>query len=354
MRRLRIYRVETPLNGHIYLQPIIREHMNEDEKGSDIDRHVSLDARDWIVRLTSGNVSNPELDRFRTWLALSPEHKQAFERERTFWQQLQILDGASAATPASRQPQRYKPAPISRRIFLAGGGAAAAAAVTIALPRVELWRRADFRTGIGEQAEFTLPDGTVAALNTDSAIAVDFQTGLRLVELLRGEAEFRVKPDLPGIFRVTALGGNSDALGTTFLVQLLDGRATVAVSEGRVRVTGPLDPGAGGPDQVELGADEQTQYSRHEQPHATIPVDTDAVLAWRTGRIIFEGRPFASAIAELGRYLPERIVMAPGVDTGVPVSAVFSTREVWPAVQALARTQGLSIRRVPGLLVVIS
>lgn len=332
--------------------------MDEDEKRPDIDRRVSLDARDWIVRLTSGNVSDVELDRFRAWRDCSPDHKRAFELERAFWQQLQVLDGISSIAPTSRQPQRIKPALIGRRIFLASGGAAAAAVVaTIAMPSVELWRNADFRTGIGEQAEFTLPDGTIAALNTDSAIAVDFQTDLRLVELLRGEAEFRVQPGLSGIFRVAALGGNSDAFGTTFLVQVLDGRATVVVSEGRVRVTGPAaphDPGGTGADEVELGANEQTQYSRGERPNATMPVDTDAVLAWRTGRIIFEGRPFASAIAELGRYMPERIVVAPGVDTDMPVSAVFSTKEVWPAVQALARTQGLSTRRVPGLIVMIS
>ncbi|MEP7457442.1 FecR domain-containing protein [Phyllobacterium sp. SB3] len=332
--------------------------MNEDEKGSDIDRRVSLDARDWIVRLTSGNVSDVELHRFRAWLDRSLQHRRAFERERTFWQQLQVLDGASPAASASRQPQRVKPALIGRRIFLAGGGATVAAlGATIAMPRVELWRRADFRTGVGEQAEFSLPDGTIAALNTDSAIAVDFQSDLRLVELLSGEAEFRVQPGLSSIFRVAALGGNSDTLGTTFFVQVINGRATVAVAEGRVRVTGPVAPhdhGGSGADEVELGAEEQTQYSRGERPYATMPIDTDAALAWRTGRIIFEGRPFVSAIAELGRYLPERIVVAPGVDTGVPVSAVFSTREVWPAVQALARTQGLSTRRVPGIIVMIS
>lgn len=331
--------------------------MNEDEKGSDIDRRISLDARDWIVRLTSGNVSDVEFDRFQTWLARSPQNKRAFDRERAFWQQLQVLGNTTSAAQAVFQQPR--PTRIRRRVFLAGGGAAAAAvAATIVMPRVELWRKADFSTGIGEQADFSLPDGTIAALNTDSAIAINFQTDLRLVELLRGEAEFRVRPGLPGIFRVAALGGNSDALGTTFFVQILEGRAVVAVSEGRVLVRGPAEPhdsgggaGAGG---VELGANAQTQYSRGERPYTTMPVDTDAMFAWRTGRIIFEGRPFASAIAELGRYLPERIVVAPGVDTSVPVSAIFSTKEVWPAVQALARTQGLSTRRVPGLLVMIS
>jgi transmembrane sensor len=38
----------------------------------------------------------------------------------------------------------------------------------------------------------------------------------------------------------------------------------------------------------------------------------------------------------------------------VPVSAIFSTRHAFDAVQALAKTQGLAARRVPGLVIIIS
>jgi transmembrane sensor len=89
-------------------------------------------------------------------------------------------------------------------------------------------------------------------------------------------------------------------------------------------------------------------------PSPAAAVDTDMVMAWRQGRVIFEGRPFSAALAELGRYLPERIVVAPGIAADVPVSAIFSTRHAFDAVQALAKTQGLAARRVPGLVIIIS
>jgi transmembrane sensor len=59
--------------------------MDEADKNADDDRGVALDARDWIVRLTSGNVSDAELTRFKAWRERSPQHRLAFERERAFW-----------------------------------------------------------------------------------------------------------------------------------------------------------------------------------------------------------------------------------------------------------------------------
>ncbi|MGV6873087.1 FecR family protein [Pseudochelatococcus sp. B33] len=332
--------------------------MDESEKLPDSDRRIALDARDWIVRLTSGNVSEADLRQFKAWRDSSPEHRRVFDRERLFWQQLQVLDGRSDGMPPFDAPQPARRAPIGRRGFLlAGGGAAAAAVATIAMPRLELWWRADFTTGVGEQADVTLPDGSVASLNTDTVLAVDFGARLRLVEILQGEAQFRVKPDDSALFRVAALGGNSDALGTTFSVSALDGVATVTVVEGRVRVAGPAsptDPLAAPVAGVELVASEQTSYVSGGSPEAATSVDIDVAMAWRSGRVIFEGRPFANAIAELGRYVPERIVMGPGVNADVPVSAIFSTREALSAVQALARTQGLTARRVPGVVILIT
>jgi transmembrane sensor len=133
--------------------------------------------------------------------------------------------------------------------------------------------------------------------------------------------------------------------------------ATITVSEGRVLVSGPAaaqDRAEAAPRRVELGASEQTAYAEGGAPQPVVAVDTETVLAWRSGRVIFEGRPFASAVAELARYMPERIVMRPGVDGNVPVSAIFSTSEAFAAMQALARTQGLTVRRVPRVMVLIS
>lgn len=332
--------------------------MDDSDNSPEIDHRMALEARDWIVRLNSGNVSDTELQRFRAWHDLSSAHRRAFRRERAFWQQLEVLDGRSSGMPPNLPPRPQRQPAVGRRLLLVGGGLAACAVVAgIAAPRLQLWMGADLWTGIGEQAEFTLPDGTVATLNTDSAIGLDFTPDLRLVTLLKGEAEFRVKGQDVSPFRVATLGGNSDCSAATFVVKNFDGMATVTVSDGDVRVDAPADPDAQSTPSarsVAIGAESQTTYVVGEPPRPASAADISAVLAWRSGRVIFEGRPFGAAIAELGRYLPERIVLAPGVNVRVPVSAIFSTREALGAVEALAQTQGLAARRVPGVVVLIS
>ncbi|WP_341643235.1 DUF4880 domain-containing protein [Thauera sp. SDU_THAU2] len=176
--------------------------MDERDKRSETDRRIALDARDWIVRLTSGHASEADLQRFRAWRDDAPEHRRAFERERLFWRQLQALDGTLDVVPPHRVARQ--PA-IGRRAFLIGGGAAAAAAV--------------------------------------AAITV---TG-------------RPRPRL----RRAGAGGKR---------------------RGRGR--------------------QRERYAANGRPGGVTPVDTDAELAWRTGRVIFEGRPFAGAVASSAARCP--------------------------------------------------
>lgn len=326
--------------------------MAEPEQRSDNERHTAMDARDWIVRLTSGDVSEADLKRFKVWRDASDINRQAFETERVFWQELQVLD-AKPVAPVLKPDQIALSQPrIGRRAFLAGGGMAlAASAAAFNLPTLRTWWQGDFATGVGQQAEVSLADGSVAFLNTDSAISVDFRPDFRLVHLLKGEVDFRVAQEKTR-FRVTSQDGNSDALGTVFTVHATNKTTTVTVSKGQVRVS--AGSAASDKGSVLLNASEQTSYDIGGLPMRAHRVDLDTELAWTTGRLIFEGRPFGNVVADIGRYLPERIVFGPGVNSDVPVSGIFATSELLPAIRALSQTQGLSVHRVPGVVILIA
>lgn len=323
--------------------------MGKGQHGSEIDRGIALDARDWIVRLTAGNLSRQDLDRFHAWRAQSPEHARAFAREKEFWQLLRNVDGSDLDVAPVAAPMP-RPA-VTRRKFLVGGALAASAAAMVA-PRVLTWVRSDFTTSAGEQATATLPDGSTMLLNTNSAVDVDFQPGLRLVNLLSGEVEFSVRPNTGAPFRVAALGGNSDAIEGTFAVRSIANEVTVTASAGTIAVSGGAKADA--TNTVSLASGQQTRYLTGKVPLAVADVNLASELAWRGGRVVFEGRPFGSAINELGRYVPERLVIATHTHDASPVSAVFLTRDAHDAIEALAQTQGMSVHRVPGVVIVIS
>ncbi|AMS39115.1 FecR domain-containing protein [Aminobacter sp. NyZ550] len=323
--------------------------MGKGQHGSEIDRGIALDARDWIVRLSAGNVSRQDLDRFNAWRAQSPGHARAFAREKEFWQLLQNVDGSGLDVAPVAMPMPRSA--VSRRKFLVGGAVAASAAA-VAAPRVLTWMRSDFATGAGEQVSATLPDGSTMLLNTNSAVDVDFRPGLRLVNLLSGEVEFSVRPDTRAPFRVAALGGNSDAVEGTYAVRSIADEVTVTASAGRISVSGGAKADAA--NTVSLATGQQTRYLTGKAPLAVADVNLESELAWRGGRVVFEGKPFVSAIGELGRYVPERLVIATHTHDASPVSAVFLTRDAHDAIEALAQTQGMSVHRVPGVVIVIS
>ena len=70
--------------------------------------------------------------------------------------------------------------------------------------------------------------------------------------------------------------------------------------------------------------------------------------------MVFNGAPFADAVRELGRYVAEPVVLASRQRDGEPVSGTFMTRDASDAIAALADTQGLRARRIPGVVILIS
>lgn len=313
------------------------------------------EARDWVIRLASGEMMPPERARLQAWLDASHVHRDAFAREQAFWQDLNVLEGDFA--PSARRGRWVALRGPVRAMAAAGGLAAVALVAVLWLAGIVPPRMtADHVTAVGEQAVVHLPDGSVAHLNSDSAIDVRYRDALRLVVLRRGEALFEVKPDTARTFRVAAFGSNTDATGTIFATEERDGHVIVTVVEGSVRVFGPATPDAAREpgEGLSVGANQQTGYSSHQRALTTRPVNAVDTLAWRSGALVFDGRPFAQAIAEVGRYIPERIVLNAGSRQARPVSGIFSIHAPYRALEALAATQGFNVYRVPHVAIFIN
>ena len=77
-------------------------------------------------------------------------------------------------------------------------------------------------------------------------------------------------------------------------------------------------------------------------------------LAWREGRLVIENMPLGAALTELERYDAGYVLLLDKAAASRRVSGVFLTREPDEAIDILARTQGLSVRRVTPYLTVIS
>jgi transmembrane sensor len=191
---------------------------------------------------------------------------------------------------------------------------------------------AAIRTAIGEQRSVTLSDGSVLTLNTNSQVRLKFAEGERRIDLLRGEARFKVAKDPQRPFIVTTPHVVVRALGTVFNVYAAGQRTEVAVLEGRIelRETGKparsLSP-APTRDRIELTAGQQAAVA----PDGDMLRDTGAPLervsAWTERRLIFRGEPLADVVAEFNRYhaRPIRIEHAPLAS--VRISGTFDSSD---------------------------
>ncbi|GEP54344.1 FecR family protein [Reyranella soli] len=319
---------------------------------------ISDAAQDWFLRLGAPGASAADRERFRAWCEADPRHAAAYDEVRAMWSQIDDLE------PAFAPRGRPQPAPstVSHRRGLSmrwrWGSAIAglvAACVLIfvfapAMMRLPTRLLADHSTAIGQQQTVALPDGSIAYLNTDTAIDVSFSERRRVVKLLHGEALFEVSKDAARPFDVLALDGKATAVGTAYAVGIADERATVTVTEGIVRVTSP-DGSFDGPSTLTAG--QQVSYRRGEAPQAVRTLDADAATSWRQGAIAIRNLPLADALAEIGRYHPGRIVLLGDGTRQAPVTARLSLTDIDGGIDALAATHGLTVTRITDFLLIV-
>lgn len=345
-------------------------------------------AQDWFLLMTSGQPSDHDRADFRCWLSENPQHRQAYNELSDLWADIDNLQDAFApSTETSKDNSRsitvnkvdnlttsaetHYPSPawdakqrparksMVRNTFWGGAIAACLALLLVNAPTISTHWLSDHRTAAGEQARIELPDGSIAWLNTDTAIDVRYNDGRREVALLRGEAQFDVQKNPSRPFVVSANKGQSTALGTLYTVRKQDDAVLVIVSEGSVEVVSPLakaegsisDSAAHG--RVVLKHGEQARYNTGEPPGTAEQAQTAVDLAWRKGFIAIRNLPLADALTEIGRYHPGRIVLLADADKLQPVTARLAINSLDNGLDALAATQGLKVTRLTDYLVLV-
>ena len=200
-----------------------------------IDQNLREEALAWFVKMHSGHATSADHEEHSAWLRAHPENKQEYDKLGGLWSDLdQIAD--PRLRPDHRQARRHA---LSRRSFLAGGALAAASAGFVVLNGMPDIFVNDFYTGVGEQRNIKLPDGTLIGLDADTAINLDYSDSERRIKLPRGRAFFDVANDATRPFVVEASGGTVTALGTRFTVHQWGDTVTVSVEERSVSVSAP-------------------------------------------------------------------------------------------------------------------
>lgn len=204
---------------------------------------------------------------------------------------------------------------------------------------VARWMLADFSTR-QRIDRIRLASGDRAVLDAGTALA-DHTTGAhRGVKLLDGAAVFDVTPG-DRTFVVLAGDLRIEVLGTTFETAHLDDLVTVAVSQGRVRVSAPgarwtLERG----DRLIRDGAGRVRVMR---------VDPAGIAAWRTDRLQAEGLTLAQVVGVLDRRLARPVTILGADLARTRVSGTIDLARPERALEAISVALGARILSVPML-----
>jgi transmembrane sensor len=266
---------------------------------------------------------------FDAWLEADERHARAFAEVSC---SSRMFDRLAVACPDSTEAGRAAIASGQRRWRAVLVPSLVAAALAIGC---FAWWRPTHRTHYSETAvseigalrTLSLPDGSGIQLNTDSSVEVAFTATERRVQLVRGEAYFRIAKDPARPFIVATERVNVRAVGTAFNVRLALAAVDVLVTEGAVRVDdpvkgesflnrpAPLSPAVESPAPV-LTAGQRVVIPTHIDGQiapvvvATMaPEEAERALAWKEKRLVFVSEPLAEVVAQFNRHNRHKLVI---------------------------------------------
>ncbi|KPH01770.1 iron dicitrate transport regulator FecR [Pseudomonas sp. RIT-PI-q] len=195
-----------------------------------------------------------------------------------------------------------------------------------------------FHTVIGERRLVKLADGSRMTLDSDTRVTVAWHLRTRHVQLETGQALFDVSKTKLRPFRVDAGTAQVNVLGTLFSVSHLKDAVRVTLVRGAVSVNTRADAGR----TVQLVPGQQVDVRQH-QLQQPVNVDTEAAIAWKDNRLIFDRTPLAEALGQIQRYRKPSIVLDEPSLASLPISGVFDNRNVEDLLSLLPSILPLSL-----------
>lgn len=356
------------------------------------------EAAEWLVDFRTGDIDDEGRRRFDAWARTSPEHLRAYLELAALWDEAPKLDAkrefdtetlmaratahtpvvafagaahagavhagaahagavqtgavhtgaahAGAADVAAEETASARRTPSGRRMWLAAAVALFAVAVG-ALVSVRSFHGTTYRTSIAEHRSIVLEDGSTIELDAGSAVRVRYAESLRAIDLLRGQALFRVAKDPGRPFVVSSDGVRVRAIGTQFDVHKKRSGTVVTVLEGSVAllrkggsgmpeptvssnapaaVSAPTSKDRAGSleDSLVLSAGQQAVLNAQSSSGA-LEADVTAATAWTRRQFVFESTPLGDVVEEFNRHNRRRLVLNDIALADFRITGVFSS-----------------------------
>ncbi|OOE40013.1 hypothetical protein BZG00_06740 [Salinivibrio kushneri] len=293
---------------------------------SSLSPHVVEQAAQWMARMWADDVSEQDKQALSQWRRAHPHHEKAWQALEGVQSQLQDVSGHHSVL--------LRQSGLSRRRFLVLGGIGIGAGCLLA------WRSNAQRyeqgvalaSRVGELKQFTLPDQSRIALNTDSRVWVDYQGGKKQIFLERGEVMLEAASPLSvltahGQVWVEDQGQLAVRQFTRFsAIQLLSTNASIQPYQGQLR---------------HIPAGHSVQCTANKVQHLA-PLETHAV-SWLEQKLVAERMPLSALVEEFSRYFSGWLRLDAQLND-LTVTGVFSTRNIQQTLANLETILPIALR----------
>jgi len=338
---------------------------------SKLNAQIYSEAAEWFVTCRSGTLDDAERRKFDHWLRQSPQHLSAYVELAAIWDEGPGLDAErrydtetlvaealadrSNVTELGRSTDASASPAYSRVRWLAAAVAVLSLGLITTL-YVYMFRDPTFVTHVGEQRSIALSDGSTMELNSRSEVRVHYSQHERALELIEGQALFRVAKDASRPFVVTSGDTKVRAVGTQFDVNKKREGTVVTVVEGRVSVQTNVPDARIDPMSVEvkaampqlLVAGDQMTVTDKAQP-ITRP-DVARAIAWTQRQLVFEAATLAEVAEEFNRYNQRQLVVQDPELYDFHISGVFASTDPGALLQFLRERAGVQIVETDGAI----
>jgi transmembrane sensor len=293
-----------------------------EERDSD-QRKIAMVAVAWFTRMRSDSKTPEDERKFQAWLNEDEAHAAAYASIDKMWSRvggLETLPGFHAMRQEALQTRtahlrrfwrgghrsaQSRPQPRITRRAVASIAAALALLITGGIfatfdsPVQPAGHT--YKTAAGERSTFTLSEGSLVTLTSDSELKEIFCDNFRRIILVKGQAYFDVGHDPDRPFKVLAGRGVVTALGTEFDVYKKNGEVVVTLIEGSVEVAALHKPEEDLNKVQRLQVGERISYDKSGLLDVR-KVDIGRAISWREGRIVVDEEPLLDVIDEMNRH----------------------------------------------------
>ncbi|MGZ5056835.1 MAG: FecR family protein [Methylobacter sp.] len=197
-----------------------------------------------------------------------------------------------------------------------------------------------FQTAKGELRQITLADGSLVELNSDTELTVHYSWLGRSLELVRGEALFRVAPGKLRPFEVSAGGGRLRDIGTRFDVAIGSLVNRISVLEGAIDLSLPATG-----DQRQTGAGQMMTYNAATVLSEPAAADAKTFAVWQNHKLIFRNTQLSEVVKELERYHPVHVRLVDPSLNSLTLGGVFDSNDLERFLATLEAVLPVEVKR---------